>query len=56
MGGKHTLTNRTTILIGNTEKAGVLSSLVLGRDVTPTQKQQLLRGKFSYTSLAELMA
>lgn len=44
------------ILLGNTEKAGVLSSLVSKGEVSTTQKAKLLKGSFGYTSLAGLMA
>ena len=42
------------ILLGKTEKAGVLTSLVSHDTITPTQKDKLLRGSFSFTSVAGL--
>lgn len=45
------------ILLGKTEKAGVLTSLVFQAAVSPTQKEKLLNGNFSYaaaTGLASL--
>jgi len=40
------------ILLGNTEKAGVLTSLVVQQRVSPTQKEKLLSGSYSYTGIA----
>lgn len=42
------------ILLGKTEKAGVITSLVYQGDLSPTQKEKLLNRKFSYTSLSGL--
>jgi len=39
------------ILLGKTEKSGVLTSLVKHEITSPTQKDKLLRGHFSYTAL-----
>ncbi len=42
------------ILLGKTEKAGVLTSLVFQQAVSPTQKEKLLKGNFRYTSVVGL--
>ncbi len=42
------------ILLGKIEKAGVLTSLVFQEALSPTQKDKLLEGRFSYTSIAGL--
>jgi len=39
------------ILLGKTEKSGVLTSLVKHETISPTQKDKLLGGHFSYTAL-----
>ncbi|MBU7005372.1 NAD(P)/FAD-dependent oxidoreductase [Phosphitispora fastidiosa] len=39
------------ILLGKTEKSGVLTSLLRHETISPTQKAKLLRGDFSYTAL-----
>lgn len=42
------------ILLGKTEKAGVLTSLVSQDTISPTQKDKLLKGSFSFTSVVGL--
>lgn len=42
------------ILLGRTEKAGVLTALVARQNLSPTQKTKLLTGNFSYPKVAEI--
>jgi nitrite reductase (NADH) large subunit len=43
------------ILLGNTEKAGVLTSLLMQKSITSTQKENLVSRKYNYVSLSGLV-